>query len=271
MPMNSHWKEELDRILRSSQGRDPTELIEEIHELGAAMEPAEGEALLYANPHFLEHRPALQEARYEMVVRNEIAQSRQFLEQARDSPASFPEMANSFSVSIYSRTGDIFEHLNFGDCRRMILVGCGWMPVTLFHVHDKTNVPELVGLDIVPDAVATANELAKRLGYARIRAELQDGRSYDFGGAQIVYIVGMAFAKSAILSRIADTAPDDVQVLVNEPYSLGHLWHEAVEPSLDPRFEIIAKGPGRATRRDLFLRRRAVSPSRAGRGGRPNA
>ena len=164
MPMNSRWKEKLDRILRSSQGRDPTELIEEIHELGAAMEPAEGEALLYANPHFLEHRPALQEARYEMVVRNEIAQSRQFLEQARDSPASFPEMANSFSVSIYSRTGDIFEHLNFGDCRRMILVGCGWMPVTLFHVHDKTDVPELVGLDIVPDAVATANELAKRLG-----------------------------------------------------------------------------------------------------------
>lgn len=52
----------------------------------------------------------------------------------------------------------------------------------------------------------------------------------------------MVTSKSAILSRIADTAPENVQVIVNEPYSLGVLWEEPVEPNLDPRFEVFARG-----------------------------
>jgi hypothetical protein len=296
MPSVDQWKEKLNRILKSSQGRDLAEVISDIRDLGAAMGQNAGEALLDANPEFLEYRPALQRAFYDYVIKNEISQTRQILQQDWNGSASFTEvspdflvdeagfhLANSLSRLIFNRSIDMYDHLDFRGCSRMVLVGCGWMPATLFHVHDKTDVPELVGLDIVPDAIATSNELAKHLGYVRVRTELQDARSYDYSQSQIVYIVGMiSEMKSTILSRIADTAPDNVQVLVNEPYSLAQLWEEPAEPSLDPRFEVIGKGKdwyahrtvvtGRGLGRpalghDMYLRRRPNPISGKGRLG----
>ena len=76
-----------------------------------------------------------------------------------------------------------------------------------------------------------------------------------------------------------------MQVLVNETYSLAQLWEEPVEPSLDPRFEVIGKGQdwyahrtpvtGRGLGRpalghDMYLRRRPDPNSRAGRNGQPS-
>jgi hypothetical protein len=266
--MTRQWREELDRILRASPDRDNTELIRELHEFAAAIGPRDGEALIEANPGFLAYRPALYRARCEMVVRNEISQARQFLDRDLNGSTPFAAVANPFLAHVYCRSGDMFDHVDPNGCTRMVLVGCGWMPATLFYVHDKTDMPELVGLDVAPEAIEIANELARRLGYVRVRAELEDGRSYDYGGADIVYIVGMVSQKSTVLARIAGTAPEDVQVLVNEPYSIGRLWHEAVEPSLDPRFEILARGAERATGRDLIVRRR---PTEAGHNSRPNA
>lgn len=282
MPTTNRWKEKLERILKSSQDRDPGELITDIRNLGAAMGHYAGEALLDANPEFLEYRPAIKRAFYEMIANNEISQTRKFLRRDRDNPTSFTGFANTHSLRVYNRSADMYDHLDFRGCRRIVMVGCGWMPSILFHVHDKTDIPELVGLDINPSAIATSNELAKRLGYARVRTELQNGLSYDYSKTQIVYIVGMVSEmKSAVVSRIADTAPRNVQVLVNEPYSLGRLWHEAVEDVLDHRFEVIGrgpdqyagrspiteKGPAASLQRDVYLKRRSEIFSPAGQNG----
>jgi hypothetical protein len=267
------WKKELEQILESSPNRMPAEVINEIRDIGSVMGPDAGTALLNACPELLENRAALRKAYHEYAIANEVLQTRQILQQDWDGQVSFVEVANSLSWRIYNRSVDMFEHLEFHGCHRMVLVGCGWMPATLYHVHDKTEVPELVGLDVVPEAVATANELSKHLGYARVRCEIQDGRLYDYSAAQIVYVVGMVSEmKPAILSRIATTAPDNVQVVINEPYSLGLLWEEPALANLDSRFEVTGKGPdwyadrtpvtgvglGRvALSRDVYLRLRA--------------
>lgn len=252
--MADQWRDALDQILESSHGRDATELMTELRKLAAVMGRSAGDALLDANTRFFDYRPALTQARHEMVVNNELGQIRCL----RQSSTSFAKMVNAYLSGIYDRTGDLLDQLDLRNCRCVVVVGCGWIPATLFYFHDRTGIPELIGLDVTADAVATSNELARRLGYTRARTEVQDGGSYDYGRTQIVYIVNMVSSKSAVLSRIADTAPDDVQVIVGEPYSLGRLWSEAVEPTLDPRFEVASRGPERATlSRALLLRRKA--------------
>ena len=216
------------------------------------------ESLLEANPKYFENRPDIKRICYEYFARNEIAQTKELLAKNISEAASFARVANPISLLVYDRSIDMFDHVNFRNCRRMVMVGCGWMPAILFHIHDKTDVPELIGLDTNPDAIETARKMAVHLGYDRVKAEVGDGCSYDYREAQIVYIVGMVSElKSAVLSRIANTAPDTVQVVLNEPHSFGHLWEEAIEPSLDRRFKITGRGAVRKNpQRDLYLTRR---------------
>lgn len=265
VPITGQWKEQLERILKSSQNCDPAKLMEDLRDLGAVMGDASAEVLLKDNPHLFEYGPALKQARNEMVSSNEISLAREILRQDRNGPTSFPKIANSISLRFYNRSNHMFSDLDFSDCRRMVLVGCGWVPLILFRVQDEFPDCELIGLDIVPDAVETANTVARHLGYKNIRAELQNGHSYDYSEAQIVYVVSMVESKSAILSRIADTAPDTIQILVNEPKALARLWQDVIEASLDPRLEIFGRRSGEPNvqTRDLYLRRRpdALSPT----------
>ena len=263
MPKKRDWQEDLERILKSSQDRDAGDLINALCDLNAAMGDDAADAMLDANPHFFEYTPALKRAAYQRTVRNEISQTQRLLQQDLEGLCSIEEMVNALALTNYNRSIDMFEHLDFSHCRRMVLVGSGWLPTTLFHVHDKTDVPELVGIDITPDAIETSNKLAKRLGYERVRTELVDGALYDYGQAEIVYIVNMASPKSKILSRIADTAPENVRVVAREPYSLGRLWGDMVERGLDQRFEVTGKGSGGGyfLTRDVYLQRTRPSTS----------
>jgi hypothetical protein len=144
-----------------------------------------------------------------------------------------------------------------------VMVGCGGRPFTMFRIHDQTAVPEIIGLDIVPEAVETANRLAAKLGYERMRAELCDGCEYDYSEAQVVYVASMVSPKAAVVSRIAETAPENVQIVLWEPVSLGRLWAENAERTLDQRLEVTGRTSiWRNLTRDVFVRRRGgpISP-----------
>ena len=58
----SHWKNELERILKSTPDRDPADLIKALCDLAAAMGNDVADALLDANPHFFEYAPAVKQA-----------------------------------------------------------------------------------------------------------------------------------------------------------------------------------------------------------------
>jgi hypothetical protein len=248
-------------MLTHLQDRNAVLVINEIRTLAGEMADGEGDALLASEPHLLGYRSIMSRLYREAISENEKAQAREILAANSNGPIGFSSVANPLLHQVYARSGAMTEHLCLNDCQRIILVGCGWIPATLFHFQDNSTIRELVGIDLVPEAVETARAIARFFGYDRTRFELSDGRYYDFCGAQIVYIVGVVSEKADVLSRIASTAPEVVQVVVNEPYSLGHLWHETVEPYIDPRFEIAVKGPGKGTLRNLLLRRRAQGTS----------
>jgi len=269
MPELGAWKRELEQILGSLPGRTPTELINAIRDLGIAMGHDTGEALLETYPEILSHRPALTAAFGKMVQAQDAAEIRQMLDQDLSGPASFGRIAAGktstgvlSSKDAYNRLDEVFDHVDFDNCHRAVMVGCGGRPFTMFRIHDQTAVPEIIGLDIVPEAVETANRLAAKLGYAGMRAELCDGCDYDYGEAQVVYIASMVSPKAAVVSRIADTAPDNVQIVLWEPVSLGRLWAENAERTLDPRLEVIGRTSiSRNMTRDVFVARRGDSSS----------
>ena len=256
------WASVLAALLQSTQGRDPADVIHDLCALGQAMGDETAEALLDADPGLFRHVPALTQAFYQRVVRKEIAESRHLLQQSLDGSVSFREVASPPVLRTYNRVREMFERVDFSGCRRFVMVGCGRVPVTMFHVHDRTESAGIVGLDVVPEAVDTARAIAARFGYTRVSAELCDGKEYDYGQAQIVFITNMIASKAAVLSRIAETAPPDVRIIVREPYSLRRLWSESGERSLDSRLEIMGRGSNNATlSRDVYLRRRPGSPS----------
>jgi hypothetical protein len=153
----------------------------------------------------------------------------------------------------------VFEHVDFRHCSRVVMVGCGRVPATIFHIHDRTDVPDVVGLDVVPESVEIAASLAEKLGYPRARFELCDGRAYDFRDAPVIFVGRMVSPKREVLSRIADTARADVQLIMRDPISVGLLWSECGERDLDARLEIFSRGPPGgfgALGNNLILRRR---------------
>ncbi|PTE11320.1 class I SAM-dependent methyltransferase [Mesorhizobium helmanticense] len=269
MLKTSSWKEDLERVLESSQGRNPTELINAIRDLGIAMGHDAGEALLDSHAELFSYQPALTEAFGKMVHAQDVAEIRQMLGQDLKGLASFEQIAaRKTSIGVlsskdaYNRLNEVFDHVDFRDCRRAVMVGCGGRPFTMFRIHDEAAVPEIVGLDIVPEAVETANRLAAKLGYDRIRAELCDGRDYDYCEAQFVYVASMVSPKAAVVSRIADTAPENVQIVLWEPYSLGRLWAESAERTLDPRLEVTGRTSiSQNMTRDVFVGRKGLSAS----------
>ncbi|RRI03050.1 hypothetical protein EH240_10760 [Mesorhizobium tamadayense] len=265
--MLKSWKDDLERILDNSRDRSPTELINSIRDIGVAMGHDAGEALLDTHPELFAHRATLTQAFVEMVHAQDVAEIRQMLDRELKEPTSFDQVADDrtsigvmSSKDAYKRLDEVFEHADFGRCRRAVMVGCGGRPFTMFRIHDQTNVTEIIGLDVVPDAVKTANTLAAKLGYSRMHAELCNGRDYDYRDAQVVYVASMVSPKAAVVSRIADTAPRDVQVVLWEPYSLGRLWAERAEDTLDPRLEVVGcTKVSRNMTRDVFVRFRDVA------------
>ena len=135
------------------------------------------------------------------------------------------------------------------------MVGCGWRPVTTFHMHDETSVPEVIGIEIVPDAAETATGLARKLGCDRMQVELCDALDFDYGGAQVVYVASMVTPKAAVVSRILDTADNDVQIVLWEPVSLGRLWVESALRPLDARLAVTGYGTVNWLTTEIFTRR----------------
>jgi len=270
--MLDSWKDELEGFVASAGERTPTELINGIRDIGVAMGHDAGEALLDSHPELFSHRPVLTRAFIEMVQAQDVAEIRQMLDKDVNGPTSFGQIATErtsigvmSSKDAYKRLDEVFEHVDFSRCARAVMVGCGGRPFTMFRIHDQTPVPEIVGLDIVPDAVETANILAAKLGYTRCRAEFRNGRDYDYRGAQVVYIASMVSPKAAVVSRIADMAPADLQLVLWEPYSLARLWSERAEETLDPRLEVVGRTRvSRNMTRDVFVRFRPGAAERAG-------
>ena len=174
-----------------------------------------------------------------------------------DGPVALSELLGKSARRAYDRVSDMFQNIDFNNCSRLVMVGCGPSPVSIFHVCDKTEIPDIIALDVVPDAVERVRALIEHFGLSRVRAEVCDGREFDYDSAGIVLVANMVSPKAGVVSRIADTAPIAVQIAVRDPYGLGVLWADSAERALDPRLKVISRGhPGLPLAREVYIKRR---------------
>jgi len=246
----------LESILASPADRNTLDLIHAIVDLAHAIGLEAADEMLEREPALADLRPELSREFHANVVGREIAEARNLLASEITAPVSFRTLASPTAAAMFDRLEGVAAHVARPGMQRIVMVGCGWRPVTMFQLHESTDAREIVGLDVVPDAVETAAALASKLGYDRVRTELCDGLSFDYSGADIVYVASMVSPKQDVITRILDTAPEDVRIVLWEPVSLGRLWVESGRPDRNPRLEITGRGPLLRLSQDVFTRRR---------------
>lgn len=257
----SNLKKSLERLVASLPDREPADVIVEISKLAAMAGNDACEALLADHPELFEARAILTDANFRRIRQQDVVAVEKLLRLRPERPFVIRDLLNASGKDTYDRVSDMFAHVDFRQCRRLVMVGCGPNPSTIFHVYDKTRIPEIIALDMLPFAIEATGALVEQLKLSRVKTELCEGSAFDFARADIVFVANMVSPKAAVLARIADTAPADVQIVLREPHSLGRLWAESGEQELDPRLEVIAEARPSdrvALSRNLFVRRRAV-------------
>lgn len=231
--------------------------LEEFLHLAASVTQGDWQKLLADNPMLLRNEKKLKHAYGQYISEQELAEAEEILSRNHDIPANAStSFLEAFGTRVYQRVSDMFSRVDLSVCRRFVMVGCGPLPGTLLHVLDSTNVPHIVGLDTDKAAVAMANRLIERFGLTRVQVVHGDGRIYDYKNADMVYIANLVRGKSEVLRRVADTAGENIDVVLRDPYFVGSILTESGVKDLDSRFILVGHGE-RAPEfwsRHIFLR-----------------
>lgn len=245
----------LSRLLTTLDQREPGRVINDIVDLAIAIGDEQCDQHLVANPHLEEFRTQLTDTYHQYIVDMENVEIGRLLSSEERNPQTFPDIAGDAALMAYDRVNDIFEEVDFNDCKQFVLVGCGQLPITAIHVMDETKVSEIYCLDISEQAIAVVERLKQKFGWSRLHPMVFDGKHFDFGNADIVYIANMVSPKYQVLNRVIETASKDVKLILREPYSFGQLWAEKAESHFGSRFEVTHRGRGsRYLSRDVFIK-----------------
>jgi len=246
----------LHEVLSSPADRDTFDLIRAIDGVAEAAGPEVAAQLLDREPDLWNVRPTLLSDFNSYIAHMETVETKKLLATDIPAPVSFRAFATPNALGMFTRLEALASHVTRPGMRRIVMVGCGWRPVTMFYLHEATDAQEIIGLDVVPDAVETSSALAHKLGYDRMQTVLCDGATYDYAGVDLVYIASMVAHKREVIAQVLATAPEDVRLALWEPIGLGRLWLESSAPDEISGIEIIGRGPVVRQSQDVFAKRR---------------
>ena len=251
---------EIEHILSNSKSISAESAIKSIIEIGNRMGPDEGESFVQKNEELLRFQVAAYKHYEKYLLDSESIASNRLLEANIKDIDAF-NFLTGFGKDAYERVNDMFNHVNFDSCRRFVLVGCGSLPATIFNVHKRTKVKEIVGVDNRGEAIDTFQKIIDKFEFKNMQAVCCSGQSFDYQGTDIVYIANLVSPKHEVIDQVLETASPDIQVIVREPYSVGRLWTESLTSNLDERLEVVALGefvPAYYSR-DIIVQRKAAN------------
>jgi hypothetical protein len=209
--------------------------------LGREIGAEAGDALIDRHPRLSDLAPAASRQYFEYIWKHERAESAALLAQEQLPDFRYSGLAGKFGRHNYDRVRDMFVVVDFNAARCFTMVGCGPVPMTLYHVHDKTSVADLVALDTDSEAIDTVASTARHFDLSRITAHASAGEAFDYSGTEVIYVANLVRPKQLVLRRIADTAPRGAVIVLRDPYSLGRLLTERGTDDLDARLTITGR------------------------------
>lgn len=147
-----------------------------------------------------------------------------------------------FGKDSYSRVRDLSDRIDFTQIKRLVMVGCGSLPSTLFWLYDHYPAIDYIGLDINANCVALASKVINALNISKVHILNHDGCEFDFSGFDCIFIANQVTPKTRVLDRIAKTSDISAQVVVRNPTFTGKLLAECVRNILPSEFSIEYEG-----------------------------
>jgi hypothetical protein len=155
--------------------------------------------------------------------------------------ASFLDVLESrFSKFHFEKSKDIYNmFLEPQKIKTFLMIESGSIPSTIMYFYEKTNIPNLISIDSNQEAIYMMNEFLEGLNIKdRIQSDRVYPHLYDYKDVDAIYINGISLNKKNILNRIAETAPDHVQIIVRNPIGLKNLIYANARSGLNKRLII---------------------------------
>ncbi len=191
---------------------------------------------------------------YSAYILSMESKEKDIILKSEEKQSSFTSIAGPGAKMAYERVSEIFNSLVLEPGMRVVMVGCGQLPVTAIHFSEKSNVKEIICLDVVESSISEAKKVIEKLCMNNIKFMLQSGSEYDYKACDVVYVANMVTPKAEVISQIIRTAKKRPQLIVREPYSFGKTWADHCEPVLGEALHVRAYGPGsRYLSRDMHL------------------
>jgi hypothetical protein len=233
--------------------------VRELVSFAAGVTPQRWAAMRAEHPDLLKEQPRAARLYGRYVRQCEVREAQALLAVGADAgDRRSIQAVGDFGRRSYERVRDMFDHVDFTGRRRAVMVGCGPLPVTLWHLLDRTPIERAVGIDADAAAVEFARRASQRMGRERAVFESADGRTYDYRGADVIYIANLVRPKADVLARVAQTVPAGTPVILRDPHGVGELLTDRGRDTLDPRqWKVTGEGEGDAgfLSRHVFLRR----------------
>jgi hypothetical protein len=194
--------------------------------------------------------------RYLMIKEQNAARS--FINSTDIKNGLIKESFNSeFEISSYSRVEDLAQMVDFSSCKKIVMVGCGAFPATLFWIYDHYPGMEYIGIDIDSTSIALASSVSKILNLKKFILKLINGSEYNYSNVDFVYIANQVTPKNEVLRRVMETSNGKIPIVVRNPTPLGKLLAECVLKSSPSNVSFIQAGQASKSflSQDLLIQR----------------
>ena len=96
----------------------------------------------------------------------------------------------------------------------VVMVGCGYLPLTLIAYSNYYPKSKFIGLDIDKEAILSSRDLKNILKLKNILFEHKDGLKYDYKKVDVIFIAAMVKNKQKTLDRITETCKPGTKIFV---------------------------------------------------------
>lgn len=150
------------------------------------------------------------------ILKEEIKDVKNLLKKTKNIDFLYDELKVEGNKSFYKNI--IFEIINtkyfYDSTKEFIMIGCGYLPLTLLTYYKIYPDSIFIGLDVDKKAIESCNKLRNKYILDNLYFKIADGKYYDYINSKTVLIAAMVKDKIKILNRILGTSGVKTKIFI---------------------------------------------------------